>query len=192
MTSSSSKAKGANPPGVGTAGSLRTNGKSAPQPNSLPAEPARFDEATAAETSGPAPNIGGRIGGSAPPETLFDRFREKALEADRARFASLEGTSLVGIEGNLIRIGAPSAFQTERLRQRVTDLEALATNLFGQATKISVEVSTARSAREESHETREASRKRRQEALNSECVNMAIEVLEAEIVEIRSLGGGAR
>ena len=41
---------------------------------------------------------------------------------------------------------------------------------------------------EETNQVRETSRKRRQEALNSESVNMAIEVLDAEIVEIRPLG----
>ena len=128
------------------------------------------------------------IGGSAPPETLFDRLREKAFESDRARFSSLEGTSLVAIEANLIRIGAPSAFHAERLRQRTADLEALASNLFGQPTRISVEVAAVKSAREKSDSSREHSRKRRQEALNSESVNMAIEVLDAEIVEIRPLG----
>jgi hypothetical protein len=128
------------------------------------------------------------IGGGAPPATLFDRFRTKALETDRSRFASLDGTTLVGIEGNTIRIGAPAAFHAERLRQRIAELEGLATELFGQPTRITVEIAAARAAREESHDSREKSRKQRQEALNSEAVNLAIEVLNAEIVEIRPLG----
>lgn len=134
--------------------------------------------------SAPAPTIGG----GAEPAALFDRFREKALQTDRARFASLDGTSLVAIEGNTIRIGAPAAFHAERLRQRVTDLEALASNLFGQPTRIRIEVAAPSAARAGNSESRENSRKRRQEALNSESVNMAIEVLDAEIVEIRPLG----
>jgi len=137
-------------------------------------------------SAGPAPTIGG----GAEPAVLFDRFREKALDADRSRYASLDGTSLVAIEGNTIRIGAPAAFHAERLRQRVDDLEALATNLFGQTTRITVEVAAPKSEKTgHDHQTREHSRKRRQEALNSESVNMAIEVLDAEIVEIRPLGG---
>jgi DNA polymerase-3 subunit gamma/tau len=179
-------------------------------PNHALVEPTRFDEAdfdaprqdqsrsqpSGRRASGPSrsteptsASIGGAsIGGGASSEVLFDRFREKALDTDRARFASLEGTSLIAIEGNTIRVGAPSAFHTERLRQRVSELEDLATKLFSQPTKVTVEVSLARTAREEGSQSREHSRKRRQEALNSECVNMAIEVLEAEIVEIRPLG----
>ena len=45
-----------------------------------------------------------------------------------------------------------------------------------------------KAAREQSSEAREQSRRQRQEALNSESVNLALEVLEAEIVEIRPLG----
>lgn len=176
----------------------------------MPAEPARFAESMPEHA--PPPETGSRpsaeatardarerqasatpseapaLGGGASPEAIFDRFRTKALEVDRARFASLDGTSLVGIEGHTIRIGAPAAFHVERLRQRVTDLEALATEFFGKTTRISVEIAAAGAARKETRESREQSRKRRQEALNSESVNLAIEILNAEIVEIRALG----
>ncbi len=94
----------------------------------------------------------------------------------------------MAIEGNTIRIGTPAAFHAERLRQRVGDLEALASDLFGQPTRITIEVAAANAAQEENGQSRERSRKQRQEALNSESVNMAIEVLDAEIVEIRPLG----
>ncbi len=175
-------------------------GASAPAPAlsemELPAAPQASSGPVAARTNGsaaarpappqraPAPTIGG----GAPPETLFDRFRTKALETDRSRFASLDGTTLVGIEGNTIRIGAPAAFHAERLRQRIVELEGLATELFDQPTRITVEIAAARAAREESLESREKSRRQRQEALNSEAVNLAIDVLKAEIVEIRPLG----
>jgi len=132
--------------------------------------------------------VGPSIGGGAPPEVIFDRFRSRALDRDRSRFASLDGTRLLGIDGDRIRIGAPAAFHAERLRQRIADLEAFASELFGQPTRIEVEVAAAPSPRAESQASREQSRKQRQEALNSEAVNLAIEVLEAEIVEIRPLG----
>ncbi len=161
----------------------------APKARSNPSEPARFDEpadgTAPARTPAPLPTIGG----GAEPAALFDRFRAKALDVDRSRFASLDGTSLVAIEGNTIRIGAPAAFHAERLRQRIDALEALATDLFGQPTRITVEVAAPPTAQtDHNHQSREHSRKRRQEALNSESVNMAIEVLDAEIVEIRPLG----
>ena len=162
------------------------------RPSATPQEPSRFDEPEAAPSSpAPAAKMGGQapsIGGGAPPATIFDRFRAKALETDRAKFASLDGTTLVGIEGNTIRIGAPAAFHVERLRQRADDLEQLASRLFGKPVKITVEIATARTEREVKKESREQSRKQRQEALNSEPVNLAIEVLSAEIVEIRPLG----
>lgn len=88
----------------------------------------------------------------------------------------------------MIRIGADAAFHVERLRARQPDLEALATQLFGKPTKITVEIAAATAAREQSRESREHERRQRQEALNSEPVNLAIEVLKAEIVEIRPLG----
>ena len=174
----------------------------------MPQEPSRFDEPegaspsqagsraptngrSASPTEGGAPSTGGGappIGGGAPPAAIFDRFRATALEKDRSHFASLDGTTLVGIEGNTIRIGAPAAFHVERLRQRSEDLERHATTLFGRPTKITIEIASGRGPRAETKETREQSRKRRQEALNSESVNLAIEVLNAEIVEIRPLG----
>jgi DNA polymerase-3 subunit gamma/tau len=140
---------------------------------------------------GGAPLIDGGaplIGGGAPPAAIFDRFRATALAKDRSHFASLDGTTLVGIEGNTIRIGAPAAFHVERLRQRSDDLEQHASALFGRPTKISIEIASGGGARTETKGSREQSRKRRQEALNSESVNLAIEVLNAEIVEIRPLG----
>ena len=164
-------------------------------PRETPVEPARFDDdpgvgAATDRTSGASvtPGTPPTIGGGAPPATIFDRFKTKALELDRSKFASLDGTTLVGIEGNVIRIGADAAFHVERLRARQPDLEALATRLFGKPTKITVEIATANAAREQSRESREQERRQRQEALNSEPVNLAIEVLKAEIVEIRPLG----
>ena len=128
------------------------------------------------------------LGGGASPEAIFDRLRAKALDADRSRYASLEGTELISIKGNTIALGVTAPFHAERLRARIDDLEAFAGKLLGQPTRISVEILTARSHQEETSESREQSRKRRQEALNSEPVNLAIEVLGAEIVEIRPLG----
>jgi DNA polymerase-3 subunit gamma/tau len=128
------------------------------------------------------------IGGGAAPEILFDRFRAKALETDRARFASLDVASLSAIRGHTIEIAVPGAFHAERVRARSDDLEALASQLFGQPTRVAVIVRDEKTAREASSESREAARRRRQEALNSEPVNLALEVLEAEIVEIRPLG----
>jgi hypothetical protein len=128
------------------------------------------------------------LGGGASPEAIFDRLRTKALEADRSRYASLEGTELISIKGNTIELAVSAPFHAERLRSRIGDLEAFAGDLLGQPTRITVEIRGVRSHQDETQESREHSRKRRQEALNSEPVNLAIEILDAEIVEIRPLG----
>jgi DNA polymerase-3 subunit gamma/tau len=136
-----------------------------------------------------APSNGGTpLGGGAPAAAIFDRFRTRALDVDRARFASLDSSELLGIRGNTIELGVPGRFHADRLLDRTPELEALASELFGQPARISLEIVDGKTAREESHEARETSRRRRQEALNSEPVNLALEVLEAEIVEIRPLG----
>ena len=170
-----------------------------PTTPTTPTEPARFDEPVPAEAPAPAaPSSASAsaaappLGGGAAPATIFDRFRAKALDLDRSKFASLDGATLVGIEGNTIRIGADAAFHVERLRSRQPELEALATKLFGKATRITVEIAVGDARREQSQVSREHERRQRQEALNSEPVNLAIEVLNAEIVEIRPLGGGAK
>ncbi len=168
----------------------------AARPAAPPPEPARFEDEPAIGSPSPSPakptdGAAPSIGGGAPPATIFDRFKTKALELDRSKFASLDGTTLVGIEGNVIRIGADAAFHVERLRARQPDLEAFATQLFGKPTKITVEIAQAPAHREQSRESREHERRQRQEALNSEPVNLAIEVLNAEIVEIRPLGANA-
>lgn len=130
-----------------------------------------------------------QLGGGAPPATLFDRLRAKALDTDRSRFASLEAAELVSINDNTITLSTGAAFHVERLRARSGDLEEFAAELFGQPVKITVELNTSDAQQQDSSETREQTRKRRQDALNSEPVNLAIEVLDAKIVEIRPLGG---
>lgn len=147
--------------------------------------PAAGAVASSATPGGTAPTLGG----GASPETIFDRLRSRALERDRPRHASLESASLVAIEGDTIRIGAPATFHVERLQALVPDLEALAAELFGRPARIRVELTGERRGPDAALESREESRRRRQAALNSEAVNLAIEVLDAEIVEIRPLGG---
>jgi len=125
-------------------------------------------------------------GGS--PEAIFDRLRAAALESDRARFASLEGARLIALRGELIELGVDGSFHAQRLRERKDELETLAQRLFGRPLRIAIEIVRADGPEATSLDAREESRRRRQKALNSEPVNLALEVLEAEIVEIRPLG----
>jgi DNA polymerase-3 subunit gamma/tau len=163
------------------------------EPDDAPAtaaRPAATPRAVATpETSGPRADEAPTIGGGAPPEVLFDRLRARALESDRARFASLEVATLAGVHGDTIELDVPGAFHAERLGSRIAELEEIARNLFGQTVHVTVRPSEARTtARQTTALSRELARKRRQEALNSEPVNLALEILGAEIVEIRPLG----
>jgi len=128
------------------------------------------------------------LGGGAPPEVLFDRLRAKALETDRARFASLDVASLIELRGQTLGLGVPGAFHAERLLARRAEIEALGERLFGRPIRVTVEMHEAKTAREMGSDQREVSRRRRQEALNSEPVNLALQILEGEIIEIRPLG----
>jgi DNA polymerase-3 subunit gamma/tau len=164
----------------------------APTNNVKPATPAKSVESAKTEQSDKTPTATSaeppQIGGGASPEALFDRLRTKALDADRSRFASLEGAEVVSIKGNLIELGVPGSFHVERLKARIGDLEAMAETLFNQPVRISVSLRSDDARADEDSASREQTRKQRQAALNSEPVNLAIEVLEAEIVEIRPLG----
>ncbi|MEZ4334023.1 MAG: DNA polymerase III subunit gamma/tau [Myxococcota bacterium] len=122
------------------------------------------------------------------PAALFDRLRSHALELDRARHASLEHAECAAVEGPLMRIVTGTSFHAERLRSRTQELESIAQRLFGRSITIRIEQRSVQREALESVQSRERSRRRRQEALNSECVNLAIEILGAEIVEIRPLG----
>ena len=159
-----------------------------PAPSAPSASPTRTPRREAPSSNGSS-DTPRQLGGGAPPEALFDRFRAKALESDRGRFASLEAAELLSIEGNTIALGVGASFHVERLRARAADLEAFAADLFGQPVKITVEITSAPGQQQDSSDSREQTRKRRQQALNSEPVNLAIEVLDAKIVEIRPLGG---
>ncbi|MBK7951043.1 MAG: DNA polymerase III subunit gamma/tau [Deltaproteobacteria bacterium] len=124
----------------------------------------------------------------ASPGALFDRLRARALGLDRARHASLEHADCAAVDGHRMRIAASTSFHAERLKARVGELEAIAKALFGRPMQIQIEQQAVRKEAAPTAQSRERSRKRRQEALNSESVNLAIEILDAEIVEIRPLG----
>ena len=157
---------------------------SEPSTPSRPAGPSTLDRERHNGSS--EPDL--QLGGGAPPQALFDRLRARALESDRGRFASLEVAEVLSIEGNKIALVAQAAFHVERLRSRLSDLEAFATELFGLPVEITVDIQHAPSQQQEDADSREQFRRRRQEALNSEPVNLARNILDAEIVEIRPLG----
>jgi hypothetical protein len=136
------------------------------------------------DDSDAAPDAGSPL---ATPALLFERLRARALEVDRARHASLEHAECIGIEGQRMRILVATSFHTERVRSRCAELEAMATALFGRPMRLQVDLRPATQAAE-SADQRERARQQRQRALNSDAVNLAIEILDAKLVEIKPLG----
>ncbi len=102
-------------------------------------------------------------------------------------FAALQGLRLVTRESGRLVFETPNAFSRQRLESRRNDLERLCGSFFGGAMRI--EIRENEGTRVQSPRPRhEDTRRLRQEALNHPLVNSALEVLEADIVEIRPLG----
>jgi len=159
---------------------------------------------------GPAPAAGGserpRSGGgtrrsesaiadspqAAPPAAVLDRLRAFARAAEPSIFAALDGAELIERSDEQLRIRVPEPFAARRLRERQSALDALAASFFGRATRVLIEDAPAAGAAlvPGAAPSGEAARQRKQEALNDPAVGRALEILGADIVEIRPLGGG--
>jgi DNA polymerase-3 subunit gamma/tau len=171
-----------------------------PTAESLP--PARDAEPTPpAAVPAPSPPTADLppAGAEAPLAVVFDRLRGFAQEQDRGGFASLEGGRLVERSEVGIRIEARNAFHAKRLRDRSEALAALCERFFGKPMQVEIlepEDGTVRGsaaapdgARSENSARREEERKLRLAALQHPSVNVALEVLEASVVDIQPLGG---
>jgi DNA polymerase-3 subunit gamma/tau len=159
---------------------------------------------------GPAPAAGGserpRSGGgtrrsesaiadspqAAPPAAVLDRLRAFARAAEPSIFAALDGAELIERSDEQLRIRVPEPFAARRLRERQSALDALAASFFGRATRVSIEDAPAAGSAPApgAAPTGEAARQRKQQALNDPAVGRALEILGADIVEIRPLAGG--
>jgi len=130
---------------------------------------------------------------TAPLPVIFDRLRGIALERNRGLFASLEGGRILDHSAGRLRLGVTSAFHVKRLQDRKNELTTVCSEFFGATTQIEVVVDDdtrpkGPAAPVDPQARREAERQRRQQALNHPAVNTTLEVLDAEIVEIRPLG----
>jgi hypothetical protein len=92
-----------------------------------------------------------------------------------------------------LRIAVPSAIAARRLEARKAELESVCARFFGRPMRVelSSEVRGAGAEAARSGDGGELARRRRQEALSHPAVNDALEILGAEIDEIRPLGGAA-
>ena len=103
-------------------------------------------------------------------------------------FAVLQATRLTAREPGRLCIEAPSSFNRQRLEDKREALESICSKFFGTATRVEISESAA-AAGSDGKLHHEESRRFRQEALNHPLVNTALQVLQANIVEIRPLGG---
>ncbi len=122
-----------------------------------------------------------------PPGAVFDRLRSRVREANPNLFALLEGVELRTNEPGRICLAAPSAFNKKRLDARRAELEAACAEFFGAPTRVEIE-EPERTDVQSASTQRELEKRRRHEALNHAGLNEAVQILAADIVEIRPLG----
>ena len=124
------------------------------------------------------------------PATVLDRLRAFARAGEPSIFAALDGAELLERSDERLRIRVSEPFAARRLRERQSALDALAASFFGRATRVSIEDAPVAGAAPApgAAPSGEAARQRKQEALNDPAVGRALEILGADIVEIRPLG----
>jgi DNA polymerase-3 subunit gamma/tau len=179
--------------GAGPPGSPSTPSGRAPEPSGRAPERPRAASGgqppPAAETVAHLP---GPAADSLPPAVVFDRLRAFAGKQDPGLFAALDGGRLVRIEASRLCISVPAGFAARRLEQKREPLERCCEGFFGRPVAIELEI--VGEAPAAPHLARgsdaEALRRLRQQALSHPAVNAALELLEAEIVEIHPLGAG--
>ncbi len=120
--------------------------------------------------------------------TVLDRLRASARTSEPGIFAALDGAELLESSAERLRIRVPEPFAARRLRERQDALDALAAGFFGRATRVLIEDAPSAAASAPAHS--DTARQRRQDALNDPAVGRALDILGADIVEIRPLGGG--
>jgi hypothetical protein len=126
----------------------------------------------------------------APPlPAVFDRLRSFAQQANRGLFAALEGGRLVTRTEETIRMALPSVTAVRRLDARLDELAAVVERFFGRPLRVVLEAESGPSEAARATGPGPLAQRRRQEALNHPAVNQALEILEGEILEIKSLGG---
>ncbi len=127
-------------------------------------------------------------GEHAPLPVVFDRLRERVREANPGIYVALEGGRLVQMQDGLLRIEHPERFSANRLAEKRTLLEGVATEMFGRPTRVDVQQSSEATGAQEPSIDPDTTRQVRADALNDPGIGRALEILGAEIVDIRPLG----
>jgi len=157
------------------------------EPPALHQEPPELGE--------PAASASGAAAG-APTDVVFDRLKAFIQKRDRSLFGALEDGRLLTQSPGGLRLGLPARFHVKRLQDRIAEVEAACAAFFGERTKVEIvaldPTEPGAGTGGKSDAQREAERQTKHTALHHPKINVALEVLEAEIVEIKSLGGGRR
>ena len=123
-------------------------------------------------------------------DAIFDQLRAFAQKRNRGAFAVLDGARLVGREAGRIRIAAGQEFLARRLKEKQQAITEVCSAFFDENLRVEIVAESAPAEGEDARAVvaeREDARKKRQNALENPAVNGALEVLEAEVVEIRPL-----
>ena len=103
--------------------------------------------------------------------------------------ASLEGGRIIARGEGELCIAVPTPFSARRLNHKRSELEAACARFFGRGVRVEIEVAGSGGAPGNGAADAESLRSRRQEALEHPAVNLALDLLDGQIVEIRPLGG---
>jgi DNA polymerase-3 subunit gamma/tau len=166
-----------------------------PVPDVAAREPEPVPDAAAQEPE-PVPDAASADAGlerssSAPVEQVFDRLRRFAQERNRGLFAALDDGALLERDEDSLRIRLRAGISAERVRGRKADLEAVCSQFFDRPMRVELEIPEGPGPDDAPRPAADPTqvRETRKAALRNDAVNVALEVLEAEIVDIRPLGG---
>ncbi|HEX2486926.1 MAG TPA: DNA polymerase III subunit gamma/tau, partial [Myxococcota bacterium] len=142
----------------------------------------------------PAPAAPASAASAAEPplESVFDRLRVFAQRENRGLFAALEGGRVALWDGERLRVVVHGGIGARRLFERRAELAAVCERFFDRPVRLELEIESDSGADEAvrgRQVSQEVNTARRREALNHPALNAALEILDAEIVEIRPLGG---
>jgi DNA polymerase-3 subunit gamma/tau len=159
----------------------------APQPDppaeAEPPPPGELSSAPRSETAPPD--------AAAPLPVVFDRLCAFTQRHAPRLAPVLEGGILLAREDDRVHLAAPNRFAAQRLAGRREALESLWSRFFGHDVRLEVASPDDDAAAETAQQQRGGARQQRQQALNHPSVSLALELLDAEIEEIRPLGPGA-
>jgi DNA polymerase-3 subunit gamma/tau len=180
--------------GSGSGDKASSGSKHRPAPRAeTERDPSAKESKAPDENAAPPPPSDGTL--EAHPAVVLDRLRGFIRSEHPGLFAALNDARLIDCDNQLLRVSVPEPFAAQRLRDRIETLESACAKFFGRSTRVEIETEEVETEVDEAAmhggreaPTGEAMRKLRQRALNHPAINRAVEILEAEITEIRPAG----